>query len=262
MNATRQPKLPSQQHQTVIRNRWLFAVLALVLALIGWTISTRPSQSTVTPIATSPEPSSSPEKTYADFKAPRPDRDVAWRVFAGISLPISTTAGPYYLSDTRATGFAHTADGAAIAAAQLLVRTFPFAGSDTFKPTIAEQVTGPGAPALARLTQQTYQESATAAGVREGAPIRSTDGWVAGYRLDRDKDPTGPTAGVDVLVAATGEGSGFTTYKVELAWQNGDWRLIAPAWGDWRSNAQPVAHPYPASYRDYDNLGIGPGGAS
>jgi hypothetical protein len=254
----RQTKHPSGQYKT----RCLLVVLIIVIALVGWTVSARSTRSTVTPVAATPESTPSPERTYGDFNPPRPDHNVSWRVFAGISLPISVTAGPYYLSDTRATGFAHTADGAAIAAAQLLVRTFPFAGSDTFKPTIAQQVTGSGAPALARLTQQTYQQAAAAADIRKGAPIRSTDGWVAGYRLDRHKNPTGPNARVDVLIAATGEGSGFTTYRVDLTWQDGDWRLIAPAWGDWRSNAQAVAFPHPASYRDYDNLGIGAGGAS
>jgi hypothetical protein len=258
MTTRRQPKPPKRQHKA----RWLLGVLVIVLVLVGWTVSTRSTHSTVTPVAAAPEPTPSPDRTYGDFNPPRPDRNVSWRVFAGISLPISATAGPSYLSDTRATGFAHTADGAAIAAAQLLVRTFPFAGSNTFKPTIAEQVTGIGAAAFARLTQQTYQQAAAAAGIRKGAPIRSTDGWVAGYRLDRHKNPTGPTASVDVLVAAAGEGSGFTTYRVDLTWQDGDWRLVAPAWGDWRSNAQAVAFPHPASYRDYDNLGIGSGGAS
>lgn len=262
MTGARQPKRPSQKR--IHRNRGLAAVLVLVLTLIGWTISTRTNDATVTPIAapTTPEPGPSPDRTYGSFTLPRPGRDVSWRVFAGIDLPISATAGPYYLSDTRARGFAHTADGAAIAAAQLLVRTFPFAGPKTFEPTIREQVTGTSAPTFARLTQQTYREAATASGVRQGDPIRSTDGWIAAYRPHRDQDPAGPKAIIDVLIAATGDGSGFTTYTVKLTWQDGDWRLIAPDWGDWRSNAEPVAHPYPDSYRSYDTLGIGPGGAS
>jgi hypothetical protein len=191
---------------------------------------------------------------------PRPDRDVSWRIFAGIDLPISATAGPYRLTKTRASGFAHTEAGAALAAAQLLVRTFPFAGSDTFEPTIAEQVTGRGAAALARLTRQAYRQTADEAGVHDGAPIRSVDGWVTGYRVH--DDGTDQTTRVDVLINGTGEDYGFVSYAVQLTWQNNDWRLIAPAWGDWRSNAHPVPHPYPASYRDYDNIGIGPGGAS
>ena len=237
------------------KSRWLVVGLVLVLVSLGWLTSNQRHHEKLPAIA-------KPTKTDVVFTAPRPGRDVSWRIFAGFDLPVSATAGPHCLSETRAACFAHTPDGAAMAAAQILVRTFPFAGSSTFGPSIAEQVTGPGAPALARLTQQTYEQAASQQALQAGAPIHTTDGWIAGYRLDHDTDPTGPTARLDVLVMGTGESPGFTSYDVELVWRNGDWRLVAPDWGDWRNNAHPVRNPYPASYRRYDDIGLGTGGAS
>jgi hypothetical protein len=231
------------------------AGLVLVMIAAGWLLASRSSSAEQTP-----GPATVPTTAASIVTAPRPGRDVSWRVFAGMDLPVSATAGPYCLTETRASCFAHTSNGAAMAAAQILVRTFPFAGSATFEPTIAEQVTGPGAPALARLTQQSYDQAAPAAGIHDGAPIRSTDGWIAGYHLNNTSNPDAAT--VDVLIVGSGEGLGFTVYTVHLTWQNGDWRLVAPDWGDWRSNAHPVANPHPAEYRSYDTLGLGTGGAS
>jgi hypothetical protein len=255
-----EPKMPLKQRKFAARKRWLAVGVVLVLISTGWLMSSNTGQKTVTPVAAPTEVSTSSSDEV--FTAPRPGRDVSWRVFAGLDMPVSATAGPHCLTETRASCFAHTADGAAMAAAQILVRTFPFAGSDTFIPTISEQVTGSGAPALARLTRQTYDQAAKAVKVQDGAPLGSADGWIAGYRLDGNTDPTGPTAKVDVLIMGGGEGLGFTSFDVALTWQNGDWRLVAPTWGDWRSNAHPVRNPYPASYRSYDNLGLGAGGAS
>jgi hypothetical protein len=250
-------KPQTAQRKAVVQNRWILVGLVLVLISVGWLMANRHHNETVTPVAAT----ATPTRTDEVVTAPRPGRDVSWRIFAGLDLPVSATAGPHCLTETRASCFTHTADGAAMAAAQILVRTFPFAGSTTFGPTITDQVVGPGKSALARLTQQAYEEAAPAK-FRAGEPLRSTDGWIAGYRLDHDTDPTGPMAKLDLLIMGTGESPGFTSYDVELVWQNNDWRLVAPDWGDWRNNAHPVFNPYPATYRRYDDLGLGTGGAS
>lgn len=253
---TTQPIDRSASRTRVVRRRWTVLGVALVLVASGWLVANNRHGTTVTPADPKPVTSATV------LTAPRPGRDVSWRVLAGMDLPISQTAGPACLTDTRAACFTHSHDGAAMAAAHLLTRTFPFVGPAIFEPTIAEQVTGTGAPLLARLTRQAYETAATAAGIRDGAPIRADEGWIVGYRLDPGQDPADLDATVEVLVIGNGEGLGYISYEVRLVWLNGDWRLVAPAWGDWRSSAHAVRNPYPTSYRSYDTIGIGTGGAS
>jgi len=230
------------------RRRLTTAALVVVpTALAAWFIAgllndpNRPGATTRAPVELT-------EPTPAPSTAP----DVAWQDFAGLDLPVSAAAGPHCQQAGRASCFTHTDRGAALAAIHLLVRTFPFAGSAVFTPTIAEQVVGPDVAALVRLTANAYAGVAPAARVRDGAPIRSEGGWVAGYRLqpgDTENEPT-----VRVLIRQTGEGdaTGFTEYAVRLTWQHGDWRLIAPAWGDWRSAARPMRQADPDAYTTYD----------
>lgn len=261
MTITRTGERP-QQRDKVTRRRWLLAGVVLVLVAAGWLTANNRGDDDVSVVTPASATTPTVTESHKVSTSPRPGRDVSWRIFAGVDLPISATAGPACLTETVVSCFAHTGNGAAVAAAHLLVRTFPFAGSDTFEPTIAKQVTGPGTPALARLTKQAYDQAAPAAGVEPGKPIRDSEGWIAGYRLDPDDDPLNETATVDVLIVASGEYTGFTSYRVHLRWLDGDWRLVAPDWGDWRSSARAVRNPYPASYLDYDNLGLGTGGAS
>lgn len=187
---------------------------------------------------------------------------VAWEDFAGLELPVSPTAGPRLRAAGRAAGFAHDATGAAFAAIHLLVRTFPFAGSAVFVPTIAGQVEGPDAPALTRLTRDAYAAAAKAARITDGRPLRSDGGWVAGYRLDppttgfRSKRATNEQdkQDVGVLIRQTGEdhADGFSEYHVRLVWRDDDWRLVAPPWGDWRSAVTALSSADPADYTSYD----------
>lgn len=190
---------------------------------------------------------------------------VVWEDFAGLALPTSDESGPLCRSGGRAWCFAHTDDGAALAAVNILVRTFPFAGSAVFEPTIREQVTGADGQALARLTSAAYQPLARAGGLTHGEPIRSDGGWVAGYQIDtvaetRDTDTVGTHDDgrvVRVLLRQSGTdgGGGFVEYTVRLVWRDGDWLVVAPAWGDWRSSALAMAAADPGLYVGYDTIG-------
>jgi hypothetical protein len=181
---------------------------------------------------------------------------VSWQDFAGLDLPVSPTHGPTCQDQGRASCFTQDDEGAALAAVHLLVRTFPFAGSDVFGPTIEEQVVGSANGQLARETLDAYREIATASGIRDGAPIPSRGGAVAGYRLDPLSGSDGHRL-VHVLIRGVGEAgvSMFTEYEVDLVWLSGDWRLVAPAWGDWRTTARALTRPNPATYTSYDALG-------
>jgi hypothetical protein len=235
------------------RRRGMLVAAAVALVLVGWLATTiggdPPNDTSPRPPAARPPASAAPSGSPA----------VTWQDVAGLALPVSAVAGPRDVSPRGARGFAHTDAGAAFAAVHILVRTFPFVGTRVFGPTIAEQVDGRDAAALARLTEQAYQQTAQAARVRDGGPIHSEGGAIAGYRID---DPGTATAGKDaatayILIRQTGnpEAEGFTEYRVQLVWHEGDWHVIAPAWGDWRNAARAMPSADPAAYSTYDTPG-------
>jgi hypothetical protein len=139
--------------------------------------------------------------------------DVAMVDWRGIALPISTSAGPTELTDTRATGFAPTALGAAIAAAQLSVRTDPAAGPEVFEPVLADQVVG-NEQRLADAVREQFN-----AGPTDGAP-----GTLLGWRVDGD-----PASGSVTAHLAVEHADGTRAdYAIPLAWVDSDWRINAP----------------------------------
>ena len=239
---------PSGRH----RRGLVSAVAIAVTTALGWWLLQVTASSSG---PTAPPPPDSPSTTAGQIAVDPARPDVEWRPLAGLPLPVSRTSGPRCLTAGRAACFSHDQRGAAFAAVHLMVRTFPFAGSAVFGPTIREQVVGRHAAALARLTAQAYQQVARAAGVGDGAPVTADGGWVAGYRADR---PEGPDArSIRVLIRQTDDGgvSGFTEYSVALQWRDGDWRLVAPAWGDWRTCARAISSADPDQYSGYDQTG-------
>lgn len=179
---------------------------------------------------------------------------ISWHDLAGIDLPVSTTAGPHCLTPTRATCFAHTEQGAAFAAAHLLVRTFAFTSPNVFGPTITEQVVGADQPGMAQQTQALYAASAIDTGTKNNHPIRTTGTWLVGYRTTSSTE-------VQVLVrqdtVGDPDGDGtprFTDFTVNLVWQQNDWRLIAPPWGDWARAAHEISNPTSQDWTPYGPL--------
>lgn len=240
--------------QPVRRRRWWrwTAVVAVMLVVGGSAMPARPSWIQPEMAAAEPDPTSSL------ILVPRPDRDVSWYWVAGIALPVSQTAGPQCFSVTRASCFAPTKEGAAIAAVHLLVHTFPAAGSAVFEPTITEQISGPGAKALLQQARQGSRYVATGAkGLQEMAESPGR-GWAVGYGFDTDHQVAGTTT-VTVLLA---QESGFVSYSLRLKRSGTDWKLIAPSDGNWRSSAQAATARDVHRFRPYDDLGVGPGGAT
>lgn len=222
------------------------AVVVLVLITLGWAL-TRIGGNPPAAAPPAGPPAAAPPATSTTAVP-----EVSYQDLAGLELPASRTAGPRDTDAGRARGFAHNDIGAAFAAVHLLVRTFPFVGSTVFGPTIAEQVVGKDAAALARITDQAYAQTARPAKVNPGDPLRSEGGWVAGYRLDSPQTPDERTVRVLIRQVADLEAEGFTEYRVHLTWRDGDWRLIAPAWGDWRTAARAMTNADPARYLSYD----------
>ena len=159
-----------------------------------------------------------------------------WNGYHGVQLPSSPAAGPRDTSGGLASGFADTPLGALLAALNIAVRANAQWGPDVFVPTIADQVTGPDAAALLASCQAGYGQASQAAHITGGQPLgnayvtEEAFRWVAWTPAD---------ATVDLVSAGPGS-QGVTvraSTRVEVVWQGGDWRVVAPPGGDWGNAA-------------------------
>ena len=159
-----------------------------------------------------------------------------WSGYHGIQLPSSPAAGPHHTANGLAWGFADTPLGALLAALNIAVRANAQWGPDVFVPTIRDQVTGPDAAALLASCQADYGQASQAARITGGQPLGNAHvteeafRWVAYTPSD---------ATVDLVSAGLGS-QGVTvraSTRVEVVWQGGDWRVVAPPGGDWGNAA-------------------------
>ncbi len=151
-----------------------------------------------------------------------PAPDVRWVELAGVALPVSATDGPRQLSNGLARGFSDTADGAALAAVNLVVRTSPSLAPAITTMTIQQQVVGPNQPALLR--------SVAEARSTQPPPATATiAGFVPVYYNARQ------SASVDLVIGSPELAlrRQYVSVRVALQWSDDDWRLVAPPQGDW-----------------------------
>jgi hypothetical protein len=161
--------------------------------------------------------------------------DVAFVRVAGVDLPMSAATGPAQTIGGLARGFAHTTDGAVVAALHLLVRTTPQVGPAVFEPTLLDQVVGDQADAMRAHVRAVYTQAAAAKGIVYGQPLGDLSATVAGVRVDAYTDEL---ATLSVLTSAI-DATGVTRYAattVRVSFVNGDWRLVATRDGRWDSD--------------------------
>ena len=182
--------------------RWVLVALvlaALAAAVLGMFLLTRPDGSTNPPAAA----------------VDSPTQGLTWQQWRGISLPVDPVAGPLVLEGDRASGFARSPLGAAIAAAHLSVRVDPSGGEQVWGPVLAEQVVGDRDRLAAAL-------AAAPTAAPSGAP-----GTLTGWRVEGD-----PAAGPVVAhLAVTAADGSVMDYALRLAWHDGDWALDVPRSG-------------------------------
>lgn len=153
-----------------------------------------------------------------------PDRAAGLATWNGMALPISEQDGPRDGSADVAHGFSRSEFGAALAAAHLSVRIDPYAGPDSFRPTILKQTHGGDPRGLAKATQQRYELVAEASGVEFGRPIPADTGRIDGWRIEHF-DPE-RTSTVHLLVSAP-DGQALD-FAIQVIWVSGDFQLVDP----------------------------------
>ena len=157
---------------------------------------------------------------------------VRWSGFYGVELPVSAQAGPYDTSGGMAAGFAHSPLGALLAAVNIGVRANAQWGPRIFTAVIRGQVTGPDAAALLAGCQAAYDQAAQSGQVTGGQPLGTVDVTEQAFRWVAYT----PAAAILDLVSA-GPGSNGATVRasvqMEVVWDGGDWKVIAPPGGDW-----------------------------
>jgi hypothetical protein len=161
---------------------------------------------------------------------------VRWRGFYGVELPVSAQAGPSGTSGGTAAGFAHTPLGALLAAVNIGVRANAQWGPRIFTAVIRGQVTGPDAAALLASCQAAYDQAAQSGGVTGGQPLGTVDVTEQAFRWITY---TSSAAILDLVSAGPG-GNGTTvraSVQMEVVWDGGDWKVVAPPGGDWGNSA-------------------------
>jgi hypothetical protein len=212
---------------------------------------------------TLPAPDPTPHITRASTPPSPPDMrvvaapplssaEMTWRDYHGVTLPYSTGDGPRSTDGDLASGFARTPSGALLAAAHIAVRANAQWGPKVFEPTIAKQVIGPDASTLLATTRQLYDKRHEK--LREGAALGRAYAVLEGFRW---QGYSPDAASLDLVSAGPGD-SDMTVRavtRIQLHWQNNDWRVIAPPGGTWGGAAASI--PSADGYVRFPNGGGG-----
>jgi hypothetical protein len=223
----------------------LAAVVLIAAAVIAGVLLARRHHPAAVAARTSPQatpatrtPSAAASTPPPGPVVPRPDLSgLTWTGYHGVQLPSSPSAGPFRTARGLASGYADTPLGALLAAVNIGVRANAQWGPRIYGPTIRAQVTGPDAAALLASCQSAYRQQAAAAHITGGRALGNAYVTEEAFRYD---SWSAGEATLEVVSAGPGNG-GVTvraTTRIELVWQGGDWRVIAPPGGDWGAEAQ------------------------
>lgn len=165
---------------------------------------------------------------------------VSWRDYHGVLLPYSADDGPRQTAEELAAGFARTPRGALLAAVHIAVRANVLWGSKVFEPTINGQVIGPDTDALRDSTNEAYGrhrgDRPDGAALGRGYVVLEAFRWL-GYSAE--------AASLDLVSAGPGDSdvTARAVTRIQLRWQDGDWRVVAPPGGTWAGAASPIESP-------------------
>ena len=218
------------------RRRLAILLTAAVVAAFGaqHTLFRAVSPARTATVHAGPSTAAGPPPARVTAGASRPE--LRWADFHGIELPVSAQAGPLHRQNGLAWGFTDTPLGAVLAAVNIGVRTAAQWGPEIYQPTITRQVTGPGTWALLAADASDYAALRDAARVAPGQPAGRGYAVEAAYRLAA-YNPSAATADIVTEGPASNGTTVLAVTRVQLVWQSGDWRVIAPPGGTWASSA-------------------------
>ncbi|WP_047891170.1 hypothetical protein [Micromonospora sp. RV43] len=167
---------------------------------------------------------SDPEQPLPTAVPTTPPAGVRWELVGPLAVPVSATAGPKQVTETSASGFAHTPEGALLAAAQISMRSSYSLGREHWEPTIERQF----APSADRDRLLAELRASDASPADPGSQSQ-----VAGFSY---QSYTPDTAVIGLVLRAPSAGTPrYHVLSLTLLWQNGDWRMQAPPGGAWVS---------------------------
>jgi hypothetical protein len=218
------------------RRSWPAAAAVIIVLAAGLALAVAHGRAgSPGPGRRSPAPSSAPASSGPQF--PRTGlAGLRWSGYHGVRLPSAPAAGPRHIQNGLAWGFADTPLGALLAALDIAVRANAQWGPDVFVPTIEDQVTGPDAAALLASCQAGYGQASQAAHITGGQILGTVHVTEEAFRWAA----WSPSVATVDLVSAGPSSGGVTiraSTRVEVVWQGGDWRVVAPPGGDWGNAA-------------------------
>lgn len=198
-----------------------FGVLLLVLLVAVLATTGGEQKPAATPPGAAPHapPAGGDEGSTEIPQSPPPG--VRWQLYHTVALPVSDKAGPRQITDSTATGYAHTPTGALLAGAQIQYRQLL---APNWQQVSSQQVMpGPGRDAFT-------QARAQMPGSVEPAPGELAQ--LSGFRVLNYS----PQMATIQYVSRTVSGAQTVTTST-LQWDGGDWKLKLP---DGPSTAQPL----------------------
>jgi uncharacterized protein YceK len=233
------------RRRPVLLGLLLGVVFALAIAGVASVLATRGSQEGPA--------SAEADQQEADVAAGQQEAS-QWSELqiTGLALPVSDVHGPFDTSRGQAQGFSRDEMGAVLAGLHVGLRASPGVGRNVFEPTIREQVTGAATDVQALLERVTseYEAQAVQHGTLPGQPLPDQLGSYEGYRIGEFTDDA---AIVYILVRGPDPSGGtvLSEARVDLRWEDGDWRLVAPP--DANFDGYGRLDPDPAEFQPFPN---------
>lgn len=151
-----------------------------------------------------------------------------------MEVPYSATSGPKKHDNDLASGFTRDPLGALLAAIHIGGRAVSVVGSDVFRPTIRDQMTGPNVGEFLAENEKDYEQSRQEASIAPGKPLSETYATLLGFRLEHYDSSY---AAIHLLVQGPTSQGGSTQsdFRIEVKWVDGDWKALVPVNEEWDS---------------------------
>ncbi|WP_444951055.1 hypothetical protein [Micromonospora ureilytica] len=177
-----------------------------------------------TPFATLVPDGTTTAQSLATAVPIAPPAGVRWELVGQTAVPVSATAGPTRIAGGTAASYAHTPDGALIAAAQIMIRSSASAGRDCWEPTVQRQFL------------PSNNRDQLLAALRANPDHSSEPGelsQIAGFSY---QSYSPDTAVIGLVLRAPSAGTArYHVLTLTLLWRDNDWRMQAPPGGSWIS---------------------------